>query len=613
MDDTLDSLPLDPLVCADTDADLCDDCSGGEGFDPAQDGDDLDGDGRCDLGDPDDDNDGIPDGSDSAPEDPTLCEDADGDGCDDCAVGRDGFGPQPDADTSNDGPDLDGDGLCDSGDTDADGDGWDAGGEEPDCDDADPQVHPGAEDDPCDEVDSDCDGETHDAIRQDGDGDGFTPCEGDCDDEDPYANPDEPEVCDPPDHLDQDCDPATDELEDGDGDGLSLCDGDCDDEDPRVLYCEGDDDDSAGLAEAPGCALGCGAIGRGERAGSAGLLVLAGLLLALRRQPARRRPSRQEGTMSRHRSATAASLLALLFVCAPGSAGADEASEIAARAWDVHQARCAEVAAGPDASAADSMVEVTEVWREVISVYERTGFSYLLYWRGVLAECLGQPERAATDLQLFVALEEFEEAFVPQVRDARTRLRRAGVEVTEPTPEALAAARELDRSNRSDLATGSRSLRAAAREGKTPLFLLGFAGGYQRTSVYNYGLFGLDASLKLVGPLRVEVSVRAGVSVSYTDPDGETSPVGRYMLMAIGVGPTLEFDGPVRPRVGAWFQVAPNGSGIGGPKVLPGFVVHGGVDLPLRGSPVALRPAIEGGILGPMPMVRVLLELVLGF
>ncbi len=305
-----------------------------------------------------------------------------------------------------------------------------------------------------------------------------------------------------------------------------------------------------------------------------------------------------------------ATLTAALLVV-PGLAHAGEADLVAADAWAVHQAECADVAAGTDVEAADSMAEVTAVWQEVIATYEQTGATFLLYWRGVLGQCLSQAERAATDLSLFVALEENEETFAAQVRDARTRLRRMGVEVVEPTEEQKAAARERDRSDRDSLAVASR--RAAARVGKTPVFLLAFAGGYQRTAVYDYGLVGGDVSLEIVGPLRVEVSVRAGISVSYTDADGDTSPVERSVLLAIGVGPTLQFDGPVRPRVGAWFQVAPNPLEVGGPKVLAGFAIHAGVDLPLRGSPIAIRPAVEVGILGPMPTVRALLELVLGF
>ncbi|MFH2036296.1 MAG: thrombospondin type 3 repeat-containing protein [Candidatus Zixiibacteriota bacterium] len=118
--DGVDSAPLDPTLCEDVDSDGCDDCAiGTDGFgplpdnDPNNDGLDTDADGLCDVGDPDDDNDGVLDGVDSAPLDPTLCEDVDSDGCDDCAVGTDGFGPLPDNDPNNDGADTDSDGICD--------------------------------------------------------------------------------------------------------------------------------------------------------------------------------------------------------------------------------------------------------------------------------------------------------------------------------------------------------------------------------------------------------------------------------------------------------------------------------------------------------------------
>ncbi|MBK9032522.1 MAG: hypothetical protein IPL61_14630 [Myxococcales bacterium] len=117
--DTDDAAPDDPNVCRDVDADTCDDCAGG--FDnPFGDGSDFDGDGQCDVSDPDQDNDGVPNGTDSNPLDPTRCHDLDSDGCDDCAVtGPDGSGGSP----TNDGPDADGDGACDAGDDDNDNDG----------------------------------------------------------------------------------------------------------------------------------------------------------------------------------------------------------------------------------------------------------------------------------------------------------------------------------------------------------------------------------------------------------------------------------------------------------------------------------------------------------
>ncbi len=83
----------------------------------------TDGDGQCDLIDTDDDNDGVADGSDNAPLNTNSCEDADGDGCDDCSGTHDGFGPLANNDPADDGLDTDSDGLCDSGDGDDDNDG----------------------------------------------------------------------------------------------------------------------------------------------------------------------------------------------------------------------------------------------------------------------------------------------------------------------------------------------------------------------------------------------------------------------------------------------------------------------------------------------------------
>ncbi|PIW02247.1 MAG: hypothetical protein COW42_02420, partial [Deltaproteobacteria bacterium CG17_big_fil_post_rev_8_21_14_2_50_63_7] len=128
--DNLDSAPTDPFVCADADGDGCDGCAVGiDGFGPladnkpAADGLDADGDGTCDAGDSDDDNDGVLDGNDSAPANPSVCLDTDSDGCDDCVIGVDGFGPLADNNVSNDGTDTDVDGLCDAGDVDNDNDG----------------------------------------------------------------------------------------------------------------------------------------------------------------------------------------------------------------------------------------------------------------------------------------------------------------------------------------------------------------------------------------------------------------------------------------------------------------------------------------------------------
>lgn len=123
-----DPLKVDPGECGcgaveqDTDhdgvTDCVDTCPGIMNPDQV----DFDGDGAGDACETDDDNDGVPDFEsgvvpwDFFPHDPNICADDDRDGCDDCAIGADGVGPLPDKDPRADGPDADGDGLCDSGD-----------------------------------------------------------------------------------------------------------------------------------------------------------------------------------------------------------------------------------------------------------------------------------------------------------------------------------------------------------------------------------------------------------------------------------------------------------------------------------------------------------------
>ncbi len=109
---------------------------------------------------------------------------------------------------------------------DGDSDGW--GLCQGDCDDSDPDVHPGATEE-CNGVDDNCNGFIDEGF--DTDNDGWTTCGGDCNDDDPTIHPEANEYCN---GIDDDCDGQTDEGFDTDGDGWTTCGGDCDDTNPDV-------------------------------------------------------------------------------------------------------------------------------------------------------------------------------------------------------------------------------------------------------------------------------------------------------------------------------------------------------------------------------------------
>ena len=141
-----------------------------------------------------------------------------------------------------------------------------------DCDDGDPDVHPGRAED-CNGIDDNC----NDLIDEgfgDGDGDGTADCmdSEDCDglDNDGDGGVDEgfpdadgdgvadcvgTEICD---ELDNDSDGLVDEGFDEDGDGVKTCEGDCDDTDPNAYpdnpdeVEDGVDNDCDGLTDETG-------------------------------------------------------------------------------------------------------------------------------------------------------------------------------------------------------------------------------------------------------------------------------------------------------------------------------------------------------------------------
>lgn len=212
-----DGLPEDASGCGDIDRDSCDDCSSGT-QDTANDGDDLDADGRCDAGDLDIDGDGVANDEDSNAINATECSDEDEDGCDDCAGSS--------FDMANDGDDLDQDGMCDLSDEDIDGDGV---ANDLDSDANDPLVCGDEDSDLCDDcalgqVDVNADGDDLDQdgicdlSDQDADGDGVN-LDIDCDDMNAAISPNSLEVCD---EIDNDCDDRVDEFLRPAGEGYTL-------------------------------------------------------------------------------------------------------------------------------------------------------------------------------------------------------------------------------------------------------------------------------------------------------------------------------------------------------------------------------------------------------
>jgi hypothetical protein len=129
-------------------------------------GPDFDGDGAADACDQDDDDDGFVDADDLDPFDASVCIDVDFDGCNDCASGSFDF--------FDDGPDQDGDGICDPGDDDDDNDGCE--------DDIDPAPLTPSVDDDFDFLGADCDNcldvpnPVQEDADEDGQGDACTAC-----------------------------------------------------------------------------------------------------------------------------------------------------------------------------------------------------------------------------------------------------------------------------------------------------------------------------------------------------------------------------------------------------------------------------------------------------
>jgi hypothetical protein len=115
----------------------------------------------------------------------------------------------------------------------------------------------------------------------------------------------------------------------------------------------------------------------------------------------------------------------------PGQSAARTAESAALAAVAAHEAWCADVrSASDEAKAADATAEVAAAWREVDVALEMSREPYLLYWRGLLAECLRHPDRALGSLREFVTAAGDDPSLGALVQDAERRIRRLDPERT---------------------------------------------------------------------------------------------------------------------------------------------------------------------------------------
>lgn len=119
--------------------------------------------------------------------------------------------------------------------------------------------------------------------------------------------------------------------------------------------------------------------------------------------------------------------LALLL---PTTAWADAVTtDVARRASVVHERDCSDVSSAGATQAARAMERVVPLLAEVSEHYDRSKEPFLLYWRGMLQDCLGQRDRAVQDLQQFLLLAGDDTLQAAPVAEARRRLRRLGESV----------------------------------------------------------------------------------------------------------------------------------------------------------------------------------------
>ena len=512
---------------------------------------------------------GLDDNCNGTTADETLDLDADGYlACEDCDDGDAGKNPGVDIPEGCSDPvdsDCDGAAIEDPFADDQDGDGFarpHCGGD--DCDDSDPNIHPGATEEACwwewgvEPLDQDCDGVTPVVADADGDGYAHAGCDDDgleldCDDDDPNVNPEAEELCDA---IDQNCDGDLVRRHDGDDRYAFFADTNAD----GVPECG-----TARFVD-PGIIVSCSQGGGGAGA----LAIFAALLLV---------PRRRRGW---------APLLLLLALPSVASAQAITPVEAAKAAYQVNEEHCAATVDDRTTVAAEALARATEVYADVSATYDASPEPYLLYWRGVLALCIGQDQRGLNDLIAFLDTEGIAASATDQYRDARRRVRIV-------QRQALTSAGVWD-------------------PHPWPLLAFGLGGGVLGTlggEDSAYGALATDVSVRLARPLRLALLVRSQWGERHRDNDGEeVEPAQRSFLLTTALGVALRNPGPVRGLVFLGAQVAPNPDGSVGGPVLVGPDLMVGFEVVLGREVLGVRLALDAAYMHPLFALRPVLQVV---
>jgi hypothetical protein len=117
-------------------------------------------------------------------------------------------------------------------------------------------------------------------------------------------------------------------------------------------------------------------------------------------------------------------LFCLLGLLLATPAVAATPAEVAVEAARVRDELCSDAAGDDRTLAATRHGEVSAVWGQVSEAYEVSQLPFLLYWRGVLEQCLDIEDKAIADLGAFVAASEGDSTYADLVRDAKRRVRR---------------------------------------------------------------------------------------------------------------------------------------------------------------------------------------------